>query len=235
MNHVDAAMTAKMESVRGYSAYEIALQHGFVGTEEEWLQSLVGTAVTVNGIGHDGTNNIPLGSEEIPHGAIGSVGDVLDSLFDGLVQAEADMENLESAVSGKLAADRVYNGLDKTAPGYALDARQGKALSEAVAGKASASDVSALSAEVQEKCSVTQRNVQIAVADWSSRAGGFYCEKVCEGVTEESCVIVRPAPSSHSMWNTCVCLCESQSEGSLGFACTTKPSTQVVANVAIFG
>ncbi len=27
---------------RGYSAYEIALQHGFVGTEEEWLESLVG-------------------------------------------------------------------------------------------------------------------------------------------------------------------------------------------------
>lgn len=27
---------------RGYSAYEIALQQGFVGTEEEWLASLVG-------------------------------------------------------------------------------------------------------------------------------------------------------------------------------------------------
>lgn len=27
--------------LRGYSAYEIAVQHGFVGTEEEWLASLV--------------------------------------------------------------------------------------------------------------------------------------------------------------------------------------------------
>lgn len=25
---------------RGYSAYEIAVQHGFIGTEEEWLDSL---------------------------------------------------------------------------------------------------------------------------------------------------------------------------------------------------
>ena len=25
---------------RGYSAYEIACQHGFIGTEEEWLASL---------------------------------------------------------------------------------------------------------------------------------------------------------------------------------------------------
>lgn len=28
---------------RGYSAYEIAVQHGYVGTEEEWLASLHGT------------------------------------------------------------------------------------------------------------------------------------------------------------------------------------------------
>lgn len=27
-------------TLRGYSAYEIAVQHGFVGTEEEWLASL---------------------------------------------------------------------------------------------------------------------------------------------------------------------------------------------------
>lgn len=26
--------------MRGLSAYEIAVQHGFVGTEEEWLESL---------------------------------------------------------------------------------------------------------------------------------------------------------------------------------------------------
>lgn len=27
---------------RGYSAYEIAVQHGFIGTEEEWLISIKG-------------------------------------------------------------------------------------------------------------------------------------------------------------------------------------------------
>ena len=29
-----------LETIRGYSAYEIALIHGFEGTEEEWLESL---------------------------------------------------------------------------------------------------------------------------------------------------------------------------------------------------
>lgn len=31
-----------LETIRGYSAYEIALIHGFEGTEEEWLESLRG-------------------------------------------------------------------------------------------------------------------------------------------------------------------------------------------------
>lgn len=32
----------------GYSAYEIAIQNGFVGTVDEWLRSLVGNAADVN-------------------------------------------------------------------------------------------------------------------------------------------------------------------------------------------
>ena len=31
--------------IRGYSAYEIAVQEGFEGTVEEWLASLVGESV----------------------------------------------------------------------------------------------------------------------------------------------------------------------------------------------
>ena len=31
-----------LETIKGYSAYEIALIHGFEGTEEEWLASLKG-------------------------------------------------------------------------------------------------------------------------------------------------------------------------------------------------
>lgn len=32
----------KPETIHGYSAYEIAVIHGFEGTEEEWLASLKG-------------------------------------------------------------------------------------------------------------------------------------------------------------------------------------------------
>lgn len=40
----------RLTELRGYSAYEIALIHGYSGTEEEWLESLVGGgAISFNG------------------------------------------------------------------------------------------------------------------------------------------------------------------------------------------
>lgn len=45
------------EILRGYSAYEIAVQHGFIGTEEEWLDSLHGKDSTTE---WDDINNKPL-------------------------------------------------------------------------------------------------------------------------------------------------------------------------------
>lgn len=33
---------SSLKAIHGYSAYEIAVLHGFVGTEEEWLASLKG-------------------------------------------------------------------------------------------------------------------------------------------------------------------------------------------------
>jgi len=37
--------TINMTLYHGLSAYEIAVEHGFVGTEEEWLESLKASAV----------------------------------------------------------------------------------------------------------------------------------------------------------------------------------------------
>ena len=33
--------------LKGKSAYEIAVQHGFIGTEEEWLNSLAGDDIHI--------------------------------------------------------------------------------------------------------------------------------------------------------------------------------------------
>lgn len=37
-----------IQGERGYSAYELALQNGFVGTESEWLNSLQGDVIEWN-------------------------------------------------------------------------------------------------------------------------------------------------------------------------------------------
>lgn len=43
---------------RGYSAYEIAVQHGYTGTEEEWLASLHGADGTDGKDGQDGDDYV---------------------------------------------------------------------------------------------------------------------------------------------------------------------------------
>lgn len=63
---VDAEMTAELQMYQGYSAYEIAIQHGFEGSEAEWLASLHATSATVNGQSRDQDGNIPLTAGHIP-------------------------------------------------------------------------------------------------------------------------------------------------------------------------
>lgn len=47
---VDAEVKATMVGNNGKSAYEIALAHGFVGTEEEWLESLKAKMPNLSGV-----------------------------------------------------------------------------------------------------------------------------------------------------------------------------------------
>lgn len=44
------------EAIRGYSAYEIAVLNGFIGTEEEWLASLKGDKGEDGKDGKNGTD-----------------------------------------------------------------------------------------------------------------------------------------------------------------------------------
>ena len=48
-------------ALQGKSAYEIAVENGFIGTEEEWLNSLAGSSPTIGDNGHWIINNIDTG------------------------------------------------------------------------------------------------------------------------------------------------------------------------------
>lgn len=73
----------------GKSAYELAVDHGFEGSEEEWLESLKGV---------DGKNTVYVGSGEMP--------------ADCNVQIDPDGEvlTLQDIVSNVIAQLPVYNG-----------------------------------------------------------------------------------------------------------------------------
>ena len=57
-----------LQSWRGYSAYELAVQNGFEGTQTEWLESLKGTngrTTSVNGV-QQFEGNVELTGADIP-------------------------------------------------------------------------------------------------------------------------------------------------------------------------
>lgn len=63
-----AKMSMDVNSWRGYSAYELAVQNGFEGSEAEWLASLQGAdgrTTTVNGVEQQ-EGAIVLTGEDIP-------------------------------------------------------------------------------------------------------------------------------------------------------------------------
>ncbi len=74
-----------------------------------------------------------------------AVGDNGSTLFGKIVKWFSDMYAL---VATKLNASAVYNGLDKTASGFALDARQGKALNDKITTLTNVSKYNFVSATV---------------------------------------------------------------------------------------
>lgn len=82
----------QLETWRGYSAFEVAVQNGFKGTEAEWLNSLKGRdggVAKVNGIGHDAAGNVVITGENV---AVGT-GDSRT-----LKEVVKDVDNLSKAV-----------------------------------------------------------------------------------------------------------------------------------------
>lgn len=60
----------ELDRWRGYSAYEVAVQNGYTGTQKEWLEDLKGGAIqiTVNGKVVDTDGDIKLYAGDIPMG-----------------------------------------------------------------------------------------------------------------------------------------------------------------------
>lgn len=118
----DAALTAEMQMYQGYSAYEIALQQGFEGSETEWLASLHASAGTVNGQTCDANGNISLNAGHIPLSSEAGAETVAQRLsgLNTVLQTKISSAEALSAISQKASTQRFSAAL--TASGWSASA-----------------------------------------------------------------------------------------------------------------
>lgn len=125
---IEAAKQEVAEGAQGKSAYEVALDNGFVGTEEEWLASLVGPAGEIGPVGPQGVPGVPGrdGEQGLPgrDGIDGKPGK------DGISPTATVESNSEGAVititdaTGTTTA-QIYNGSNGLPGADGLDGQDG--------------------------------------------------------------------------------------------------------------
>ena len=115
---------------------------------------------------------------------------------------------------GPAGPTQIANNLTTTAEGWALDARQGRTLNSAIAGKASKSTATA----------------SLSTSGWSG--SGPYTQAVSvSGVTASNAVVVSPAPASFEEYGACGVRASAQASGKLTFTATAKPAAALTVNV----
>ena len=128
--HVTAQLSSNAELVgsialsflHGLSAYEIAVEHGFIGTEEEWLESLIGDAATIE------IGSVVYGNEL----SIANSGDEHHAIFDFVIPkgksayeyaVEGGYEGTEEEFAVFLASAKIYPANATTLGGIKADTK----------------------------------------------------------------------------------------------------------------
>ena len=193
----------KLNTWRGYSAYEIAVQNGFEGSQSEWLESLKGadgasvTDWTVNNKAPvDG--NITLRAGDIP-------------LQPGLAATVAD------ALENVLTTEKIIDSLDVDDPAMALSAAQGKKLHGMISTIRMHAPALPLEGWVQ------QDGLYAQTVDVPGVTGDAV----------QSCVIVTPQPGSIEAYQQSEAKATAQGDGTLTFTCTSLPAGDLSLSVLV--
>ena len=107
---------------RGYSAYECAVQEGFVGTEEEWLESLVGPQ------GETGPQGKSAYQVAVDNGYEGTEEEWVNSFLSS--DGYYNKTEVDGLISGQLKGSDVINTLTSDITDKPLSAAQGKVLKD---------------------------------------------------------------------------------------------------------
>lgn len=111
--------------------------------------------------------------------------------------------------------DALANNLTTTEAGLALDARQGKALQDAVNGKAA----------------MAQGTLTLSSGGWSTGGDGYVQTVNYAGAKANNALIVAAAPGSYKAYAENMVYCNAQAAGKLTFTATVKPTVNLTVNV----
>jgi len=96
-------------------------------------------------------------------------------------------------------------------------------------GGTGASDAAGARANLVAQQQHSTVSVTIAVGDWN----GTSCSKNISGVTSSNSIIVCANPNSFDAWRNFGVRMSSQGNGTVAFACVSKPNVSVTANIII--
>lgn len=198
----------QLNSWRGYSAYEIAVQHGFEGTEAEWLKSLKGEK-------GDASDEVTVNNKEPVDG------NITIRATDIYMEPALATETVAQALEKRVLTENIVNALDSEAADKVLSAAQGRVLFRRMA--LACVQVIALSVEgwtLNEETMLYEQTAEAA------------------GVTEDpalTAVIVSPPADREleTVWNDAQVRASTQAENALTFTATDLPSAALEAQVLV--
>lgn len=196
----------QLDSWRGYSAYEVAVQNGFKGTQKEWLESLSGGTlqITVCGKSVDASGNIVL-----------YAGDIL--MAEGAMNTIAS--KMEALETDKLEKADVVDSLESTDGQKALSAKQGNVLHAAVLKKAEAAFAV----------------ITIPAVGWSGD-GPYTVEVPVLGLKAGSAAVLSDYPdggANEEAYRQYECKLVAINEDSVTIRAAEKPTQEVKANLLV--
>lgn len=204
----DGQLELRMHDYRGLSAYELAVQSGFEGTQAEWLESLKGQP------GADG-DTITVNNREAVDGNITVRG------TDIYVEAGV-AETVARALEKRVKTEDIVDALDSTETAKPLSAAQGRALGVMIAPKAQA----------------WTHTASLAADGWTEKEEMFEQTVQVEGVTADenlTSVIVAPPVNrlAEELYLDCEVRASAQGDGTVTFTSLDLPGEDLSVPVMV--
>lgn len=200
----EATIKMELERWKGYSAYEVAKNNGFNGTEKEWLEQLGASMnITVNGRQVDDTGNITVTAEHIL------------TVEEGQKTVQQKLE--EKFEAADLVQDASVGGEDKP-----LSAAAGKALNAKTSKKAEVhiQEVTLPIASWEQDGEIYGQSVEVAGVTLDKSKTAVIASPVENRENEEAYVHAEVRASA-------------QGDGVVVFTCTQVPLVDIAVNVMV--